>query len=80
MKFVTYFNVRQGHEVFGDVNNKLVNESRGNVETIHVTMLLSKLYLNYVIITNSLLKQSYFKIPLFFVERTEREKDEQKLI
>lgn len=27
--------VRQGHEVLGDVNNKLVHESRGNVESFH---------------------------------------------
>ena len=30
--------VRQAHEVLGDMNNKLVHESRSNVETIHVVV------------------------------------------
>jgi hypothetical protein len=33
-----YLDIRQAHEVLGDVNNKLVHESRSNVETIHVVV------------------------------------------
>jgi hypothetical protein len=33
-----YLDVRQGHEVLGDVNNKLVHEGRCNVKTIHVVV------------------------------------------
>lgn len=33
-----HLNARQTHEVLGDVNNKFVHESRGNVETIHVVV------------------------------------------
>ena len=33
-----YLDVRQGHEVLGDVNNKLVHECRSNIETIHVVV------------------------------------------
>jgi len=34
----TCLDVRQGHEVLGDVNNKLVHKSRSNVKTVHVVI------------------------------------------
>ena len=35
---VTCLDVGQGHEVLGDVNNKLVHKSRSNVKTVHVVV------------------------------------------
>lgn len=40
---MTNLDIWQGHEVLGDVNNKLVHESRSNVESIHgVVQVVSK--------------------------------------
>ena len=76
MKFVTYLNVREGHEVLADVNNKLVHEGRCNVQTIYgVVQVVSKLC-NHKLIN----KAKAIENGLYLVERTEREKDEQKLI
>jgi len=48
MFLVACLDVGQGHEVLGDVNNKLVHESRSNVITIlHVVEVVPKLCSTY---------------------------------
>lgn len=43
VEYDTDLDVRQVHEVLSDVNNKLVHESRSNVETIlHVVHVVPK--------------------------------------
>ena len=51
LQIIEYLDVRQGHEVLGDVNNKLVHESRSNVKSIHAIFQVTKT--DMMIITNT---------------------------